>query len=296
MPTTVPYVSAAAFTAHPTYLDLDDLRAGDNSSLDQTSELTNVLLMSSQWADNYSEQTQLGAHQVTQNGRLRVDRDGNFKPHPHTSPVLSVTSFSYGRTPASLTPLSPLTPWIEDEGRLVTIPACGTGSSWSGTFGPVRPGAYLYTQWLYVAGWVATTLAATAIAGATSLEVADPAGILPGAVYRIWEPGYEESVTVSAAYVSPALTVPPTPTSIPLAAATINPHQAGHDFSGMTSDLRLAIINYGISQLMRPDTAAEDSYPDTRNASGTRQQDSRQDGSGLVAEAERIIDKYRRIC
>ena len=63
----------------------------------------------------------------------------------------------------------------------------------------------------------------------------------------------------------------------------------------MPSELRLAVINYAISQLMRPDTAAEDAYPDTHHASGTRQADSRQDGSGLVAESERILEKYRRI-
>lgn len=293
---TAPYVSTAAFTAHPTYLDLDDLRSGSSSSSDQTAELNNILLMSSQWADNYAEQ-QLGAHIVTQNTRARADRSGCLRLHLDIRPYLSLVQIGYGYTPTALTTLTAPAVWVEDNN--IVVPLSG-GTPWSGSlqFGSPVAGGELFVQAVYAAGWVATQLATSAAASVTSITVADPTGILPGQQYRIWEPGSEETVTVSPSWVPPTVTMPPvapTATAVTLAAPTLFAHATGQDFSGMPADLRLAVINYGISQLMRPDTAAEDSYPDTHLSSGTRQADSRQDGSGLVAEAERIIDKYRRI-
>ena len=88
---TVPYVSTAAFTAHPTYLDLDDLRSGAISAADQTAELNNLLLMASQWADNRCDQP-LRAHTKVQNCRARIDRNGNLKVHPDHTPVRAVGS------------------------------------------------------------------------------------------------------------------------------------------------------------------------------------------------------------
>lgn len=292
-----PYVSIMAFKAHPTYLDLDDLRSGSSSEGDQDAELANILLMASDWCDNYAEQ-QLGAHQVVQNCRGRIDRTGALKLHLDESPYLALTQLGYGYTPTSLTVLASPPVWVQNNNLAVTI---GGGSGpWSGSlqFGAGAPGSELYVQVAYTAGWVGTQLSAASIAGATSVTVADPTGIVPGGRYRIWDPGAEETVTVSTSWVPPALTVPaspPAPTAVTLASATAFAHSAGHDFSGWPSELRLAVINYAISQLMRPDTSAEDAYPDTHMASGTRQADSRQDGSGLVAESERVLERFRRV-
>jgi hypothetical protein len=153
----------------------------------------------------------------------------------------------------------------------------------------------VFVQLTYTAGWVATQLTASALAGATTLTVADPTGILPGQSYRIWEPGFEEDVTVATSWVPPAASAPIAPTSVTLASPTTFAHAAGHDVSGMPSDMRLAVTNYAVSALMRPDTSHEDSYPDTPLSSGTRQKDPRQDGSGLVKEAERILSRYQRV-
>lgn len=286
-------MSAASFTAHPTYLDLDDLRYGDGSAADQTAQLVDLLLMSSAWADGYNEQP-LSAHQHVQNLRTRCGRDSTIKVHADHSPVISVSSFAYGYTPTAMTTVSNPTVWMEDGANLVlTIGAAGP---WSGSlqFGTPSAGAPLYTQVTYTAAFVATVLTAPCGSAASSIQVMDPTGIMPGSPYRIWEPGAEETVTVSSTFVPPAVTVPPVPTSIPLAAPTLSAHTAGHDFTNMDHDVRLAIVNYTIAQLLRPDTAAEDAYPDSRMASGTRQNDSRKDGSGLIDEAERLLDRFRR--
>lgn len=291
----IPYVSAAAFKAHPTYLDLDDLRSGSNLDSDQTAELVNLLLMASDWADNRANQN-LGAHVVTQNCRARFDRNGNLKISAENTPVISVLSVGYGWTPTALTTISAASAWIED-GRNIVIPLGGGGGAWSGSlqFGSPVAGGEVFVQLVYVAGWVATQSPVASLAGASTLTVADPTGILPGQSYRIWDPGAEEDVTVSPTWTPPAATVPIVPASVTLATPTVSAHAAGHDFSGMPSDMRLAVTNYAVSALMRPDTAHEDSYPDTRLSPGTRQRDPRQDGSGLVAEAERILSRYQRV-
>lgn len=292
-----PYVSTAEFQAHPTYLDLDDLRSGDLAQADQTVELNNVLLMSSGMADRYCEQP-LAAHVVVQNTRARADRYGNLKLHPDHTPVLSFLSVAYGSTPTSLTTFAdPSGVWIED-GRNIVVPLSTGGlGPWSGAlqFGSPSAGCELYVQLACVAGWVATALAADAVQGATGLTVLDPTGILPGATYRVWEPGVEEFVTVSTTYVPSVVAVPPSPTSIPLAAATASAHKAGMGFSSLPPEAHTAVINFAVAQLLRPDTAKEDVYPDTRYSSGTRRDDPRQDGSGLVAEAERLLRPLRRI-
>lgn len=289
-----PYVSVGSFKAHPTYLDLGDLRYGDPSSTDQDAQLNDLLLMSSAWADGYCEQP-ISAHQNTQNLRTRFGRDGTLKIHPDHTPVIAVSSVGYGYTPTTLTTISNPGVWSEDERNLV-IQIGGSTSPWSGSlqFGPPTGGYPVYAQLVYAAGFVATTLAATAAAGVSALLVTDPTGVQPGSVYRIWEPGAEESVTVSSAFVPPPVTVPPVATSVPLATPTLFAHATGQDFTNMHNDTRLAIVNYTVAQLLRPDTAAEDSYPDTRMASGTRQTDSRKDGSGLIDEAERLLERLRR--
>lgn len=292
----IPYVSAASFKAHPTYLDLDDLRSGSASDADQTAELVNLLLMASDWADNRCSQN-LGAHTAVQNCRSRIDRYGNLKIHADNNPVLSVTSVGYGWSPTALTTISATSAWVED-GRQVVIPISGGGGgAWSGSlqFGSPAIGGEVFVQLTYTAGWVATQLSADALAGATTLTVADPTGIVPGGMYRIWEPGFEEDVTVSPTWTPPAATVPIVPAAVTLASPTLFAHSSAHDFSGMPSDMRLAVTNYTVSALMRPDTAVEDAYPDTPLASGTRQTDPRRDGSGLVAEAERILSRYQRV-
>lgn len=292
---TVPYVSTAAFTAHPTYLDVDDLRSGSTSAADQTAELNNVLLMASQWADNRCN-LPLAAHTAVQNCRARVDRWGNLKLHAEHIPVLSLSTVGYGWTPTTLTTTSAAGAWVED-GRVIVYPLGGATGPWSGSlqFGTPLPGGEVFVQLTYTAGWVATQTAAASLVGATSLTVSDPTGIMPGGQYRLWEPGAEETVTVSTSWTPPAVTVPPAATAVPLAAPTLFAHASGHDVSGMPADMRLAVINYAVSTLMRPDTAAEDAYPDTSLASGTRRNDPRQDGSGLVAEAERILSQYGRV-
>ncbi|MFD0032531.1 hypothetical protein ACFVJK_30540 [Streptomyces sp. NPDC127172] len=276
-----PYVTAAEFAAHPTYLDLQTLRSGIMDPAAQTAELTNVLLMSSAWADDVCNQP-LGAHRVDLSTQGRLDGDGNLIVFPSDRPVLSVAAVSYGSTLSRMAYV-PTPAARVDKNQTIIIPVGG-----------VVPRGRVWVDITYTAGWASTCLTSDATAGATTLTVADPTGILPGASYRLWEPGSEETVTVSPTWTPPAVTTAPAPVAVPLAAPTVHAHTGGAGWSGMPADMRLAVVNYTTAQLMRPDTAAEDSYPDTALSAGTRENDSRKDGSGLVREAERILANYAR--
>ncbi|MFJ4787564.1 hypothetical protein [Streptomyces sp. NPDC088794] len=277
MPAT-PYVTAAEFAAHPTYLALDNLRQDTSDPAAQTAVLTNILLMASEWADGECNQP-LGAHVVTRSQRARCDRDGNLLLVANHFPVLSVLAVAYGPRPTDLADVADLSGAWTEERRLVRLPIGGARS---------MSGPGYYVRWTFIAGRATTLINADATSGATALTVADPTGILPGEAYRLWEPGAEEIVVVADDYEPPAPTPAPQPTAIPLAAPTRNDHLLGFSFTGMSADVRLAITSYAASVLLRPDTAGEDEFPDN-NASSTRSKDSRPTGLGLVKEARRIL-------
>lgn len=292
MPTT-PYVSAAAFRAHPTYLDTDGLRVGDPSAADQTAALTTLLLEASAWADNECDQP-LGAHIRVQRCRAMVDRAGNLKWHADHGPVIAVNSVGYGLAPTALTTVAGTGAWVENDTNIV-LPIGGQNTAWSGSlqFGlPLSGEVFLLAN--VTAGHVATILAGASLAGVTTLTVTDPTGVVPGGEYRIWEPGTEETVTVSPTWAPPDPTAPVVPTAVLLAAPTVNAHEDGHDFSSLPADARNAIVQKVTATLMRPDSTAEDEFPNTALGSDTRRNDPR-NGTGLIAEAARTLASYGRV-
>lgn len=288
---TLPYVTVAAFRAHPTFLDSLHLRPGDSSAADQDAELRNVLLMASAWADNYVEmsadgQGTLTAHVRTESARLRLSRDGTVRYRPDHHPVTAVTALSYGYTPGNLTPVTDFSnTWIE-KGRTI-VSFLGYGASLGPfQFGPPLVASELYTTWTYTAGYANTLLAADAVAGATSIQVADATGVAAGTVLRLWDPGVEEAVTVAAGYTSG--------TTLPLTAPLANAHTAGAGVSALPPDVHLAVILYAAALLQRPDSEAEDTFPSTQVRPNARVGGGH-DGSGLVTEAERLLEPYRRV-
>lgn len=295
---TEPYVMPVEFKAHPTFLDLGNLRSGSSSQAEQDAELYNILLRASSWADNFVSAGGFKAHTVVEQCRTSVDGDGRLRLTPSDIPALSVQQVAYGASPTLITTLTNPTVWIED-GRQVIVELAGA-SSWSGSlqFGP-PVGRMAFVQWAYTAGYATTTLAATATASAASITVTDPtglvgpSGILPGTTLRIWNPGKEEAVTVASTYT-------PGSTTVPLTAALKNTHTytagpgSAIGVSALPADAHLAVINAAVCLLARPDSLAEDSYPDTGMTTSTRDADPRHEGMGLLLEAKRILRSYRR--
>jgi hypothetical protein len=294
---TTPFVQVGAFKAHPTFLDLLNLRSGSSSLADQTEQLNEILLEASFWVDNHCEQP-LEAHVQVENERTKTNRYGQLIHKPWHTPVVSLTSVSTGTTPNALTALDVTTSWIED-GREIVITSGPLNLSTN--VGPLQFGTFTYntqffTQWTYVAGYTNTVLSATATSGTSSIQVADATGIIAGQVLRILDPGSREAVTVANGFV-PATG----PATVPLAAAL----QFTHTFvagtgnaigvSALPPDIHLATIMLGVAIcLRRTDTPANTAFPGSlARPSATSGQ--RQAGEPLIDEALRTLEPYRRV-
>jgi hypothetical protein len=289
IPITVPYVTVASFRASPTFLDSKTLNVGSVAAADQDAELYNQLLKASSWASNTVCNMPLHAHANSENLRLRPDRNGLIKFLASDAPVRAVTAFSYGYNPGAgnLRAVTDLTSqWIEGDAQVVFSFGLGSAGFNSLQFGPAY-GSELFTTWGYVAGFANTTLTNAPIAGASSLLVKDPTGIYAGDTLRIWEPGKEEAVTVGPAYVAGA-------TTLPLTAPLINAHTIGAGISGFPPDILQAVTNYAVALLMRPDSMAEDQFPDNAPPATARARDPRKNAGGLVAEALSLLRSYVR--
>lgn len=296
---TLPYVTTASFKAYPTFLNVMNLRPGDASLSDQDDELYNILLKASAMADSYVEfgvssgaaaTGTLTAHTRTENVRLRTRNDGRISYHPNHVPVTALTALSTGVSPNNLTPVTDLTNfWIEDGRQIVGYPGGVTSPGMALLqFGAVAVSADIYAQWTYTAGFSNTVLAASATAGATSIQVKDATGLVPGSVLRIWDPGAEEAVTVAPGYTSG--------TSLPLTSPLANAHTntVPTGVSGLSADIHLAVMLYAVALLQRPGSSKKDSFPSTTVKPNTSV-GSGHDGSGFVLEAEHLLEPLRRV-
>lgn len=292
---TLPYVTTASFKAYPTFLDLQNLRSGNNVAADQDAELFNELLKSAAWVDNVTQMSAgdgtLSAHSRVENTRLRVARDGRISYHPDHNPVTAVTALSLGTSPNQLAPVTDLTNlWVEDGVQIVGWPGGGAAPGMAALqFGAPVTTNDVYAQWTYTAGYANTLLGAAVLAGVSAITVADATGITKGTVLRIWDPGKEEAVTVSAAYVGG--------TALPLTAGLKNAHDPAATpigVSAVPADVHLASILHTCHLLQRPDSDAEDTYEGTTARPNAGTGGTGRSGSRFLADALALLGPYSR--
>lgn len=298
---TAGYLTPDQFRAFPTWLDLDNLVPGGVEAL-QDDELADVLLTASRWADNVCENMRLSAHYVQgENQVTRVSGAGRAYLRPRDIPLRAITAISFGWDPAAMTAdaLPDSSMWVEDGRRVSFRPGGSSGTTFTGPavqFGArFAPEARVYVSWSYVAGYPVTTMQAVT-QGATSVTLADPTGVLPGDVLRIYDIGFTEALTVAATYVPQNPTVPPTPTAVPLAAGTQFAHDNGTGVTGMPRDILQAVICYTIALLMREDVSAEE--PQSAFGPAARTSGSGGRGGiagGLINDAEVLLAPYRPV-
>ena len=312
-PLTVPYVSVAEFRATPTWLDTADL-IESGSGPQQDAELFNVLLRASAWADSFCGQ-QLGAHSEVDQLRVRVDRNGLAYIHPANYPVRQVTGLAFGSDFQNLTALTDLTQvWVEDQQGIVVsmLPLKG---SFAGTlqFGTIpQSSTYMFVQVSYVAGYVSTTLSATAAAGSSSISVVNPTGIsappssgvlgitLPGTTLRIWDPlnpavptGGEEAVKVAAGYSNGSSTVN-------LVSPTANLHTVGTGPGGqvqvseMPATVHQAVVDMAVALMLREDTAGDEPFAGETFGPAAKRSKHGGQSAGLLDHAYELLEPFRR--
>jgi len=292
-----PYLTPAMFRAFPTWMDTDNLIPGGVSAL-QDDALADALLAASDWAAGELESMPLHGHVVSgENQRAVLKSSGRAYVRPEHIPLRSVISLSWGADPSNMqaVPLPDSSMWFEDSRRMSFAPGGGI-TQFRGPalqFGPRAgmPGT-LYVTWSYVAGFPSTVISAVT-SGASSVTVADPAGILPGDVLRIYDPGISEALTVASSYVPAVPTIPATPTAIPLAASTAHAHAGGTGITGMPRKALQAVIAYTVALLMREDVSAEEPASPFGPAARTTGSERGGQAAGLVNDARRWLAPYR---
>lgn len=285
----IPFVTVATFKAHPTFLDLNNLRFGSVVQADQDAELNDCLLMASAYVENFCNQP-IQAHIQTDNRRLYADRRGRLFLYPDHSPVRTVLSYSYGSSIGQVTSINTPSCFIED-GRQIIVELAGANVSWSGAlqFGAPATTQELYTSSTYVAGYANATVVGAPNVGATSITVSNPTGIFASDTLRIWEPGKEESVVVGSGWAGQS-TSPFTSAAIPVS-ATAFAHVNGAGVTGFDSDLMLATIYLTVDGLQRWGTSSAN-WPGARVKSATGKKT--QDASAWEQKAMRLLLTYRR--
>lgn len=234
---TVPYLTLEEYKAAPTAIDLDNLVFNSQDPEIQDNELRNVIARASSWMDTFCNQV-LGATVETEQQRSRYSGDGSIRFHPRFSPIVALTEFNYGY-PTNMATLGDCSiAWIED--MEIIIPNANLGN-WTSqgplSFGSYNggPGNQVFLNYTYVAGYTNTTLASNAVAGTSSIIVANGTGIIAGQMLTLYDGMNTELITVASTYVFGA-------TSVPLTRPLVNAHALGASVSALPPAIKEAAI------------------------------------------------------
>lgn len=241
-----PYVSVpeVQFSATAAALDLTNL-VPDGNAQAQEDSLYELIVRASSKIDTYTmgKYGTLNATSNTENGRYRINRQGQFAVHPSFSPILEVTNFTWGTImgQAFSVPLSASNCWIERDHIIVQVGGSAGGLAYSGINALsyiANPGDGLaFCTWTYVNGWANTFLSAPVSALGTSVPVTDPTGIYPLMNLTIWDGSSDEYVQVAGTYDGVSST-------IPLANPLAHNHASGANISALHASVKQACIHF----------------------------------------------------
>jgi len=206
-----PYLTLAEYKSAPTAVDYNNLVVDSADPTVQDAELANVIARASSWIDTYCNQV-LGATLETEQQRSRLRPDGTIAVHPRYFPVISIENFWYGVYPNQLVQYpDPSQGWVEDNTFIIPYSAGNLSYSSQGPleFGmPAVPRSLVYCRYDYISGYPSVLLNANVSAGASSIVVAPPDGIVAGTHMTIFDGGFTETVEVDSSYVYGSTTVP----------------------------------------------------------------------------------------
>ena len=230
------YVTTQEYRNSPSSLDIDNLVVGGNAEA-QDAELRAVILRASSFLDEFLNQN-LNASTQVETQRTRFQSNGFLAIHPNQNPIISLEAFQYGAVPGQLSALTDLSStWFEDQQFIV--PTSNLTLTWSSqgplSFGGMgaTPNVQIYCQYTYTAGYV-NNLIVEAIAGESTMTV-DPTGVQAGNVFRIYDGGKSEFVTVDSTYVYGD-------SVIPLTRPLSHTHTAGITFGNMPNAIKQATL------------------------------------------------------
>jgi hypothetical protein len=280
------YLTVQEYKNAPTSIDYDNLVVGGNATA-QDAELKNVILRASSYMDEYLNQNVV-ANRATETQRVRLNNSGYIALHPNQSPIISLESFYYGGAPTNLIPVNdPSQCWFEEQ--QIIIPLSQMATTWSSQ-GPLAFGAgiggsnQIFAKYTYVAGFANTTVV-SGTAGASTIVVADPIGIIPGEMLRISDGASSETVYVSSTYTYGSAT-------ITLVSPLVYTHAAGAAIGNMPNAIKQACILITTAFIkIRGDNSLTMNI--TTQPQGSIPGSARYGGE--ISMALSMVDKYRRI-
>lgn len=230
---TTPYLTVQEYKDAPTALQANNLIAGNADQAAQDAELANVILRASAWIDRTCHQS-LNAQVRTESKKVVLGRGAELSFMPNNSPIISLSSLAYGGNPNALNTVDDCSlAWID--GRNVNYPASALPNWLSSTALPSYGGGMRYIRYSYTCGYVNSMIGADVIATATSLTMANPAGVLPSQTLVIADGVNSEQVSVSSSYVFGA-------SPITLSAPLAHNHKAGIAIYSMPASIKEAAI------------------------------------------------------
>lgn len=233
-----PYITVDEYKQAPTAIDYDNLVSWSTDPAVQNAELANNIARASSWVDTYCNQVLAATTEVEQ-GRARLRSDGMIAIHPEYFPIVALTAFSYGITPNDMVQYpDPSQGWVEKQEFILPYTSANIMYSSQGPlqFGlPAIPRAQVYCQYTYISGYANTLLSANYTAGATTITVDNPVGIVAGTRMTIYEGLSTETVTVAPSYVFGSNTVP-------LASGLVYNHTQGFAVSALPPAVKEATI------------------------------------------------------
>lgn len=197
-----PYLTLDEFKNAPTAIDISNLVFNSQDPDTQDAELSNVIARASSWIDTYCNQV-LAATTESENMRARITKDGTLRVHPRYNPIIALLAFSYGNPTSQMNTVpDPSIAWIEDQQIIIPCGNLGFNYSTQGPlqFGlPASPRMEVFINLQYVAGYANTTIV-SAVAGQSTLVVADSTGITAGSSLRIYDGFNSELITVASTH------------------------------------------------------------------------------------------------
>jgi hypothetical protein len=280
------YITVQEYKNAPTSIDYDNLVVGGNATA-QDAELKNVILRASSYMDEYLNQNVV-ANRATETQRVRLNNMGYIALHPNQSPIISLESFYYGGSPTNLVAVpDPSQCWFEEQQILIPLSQMATTYSSAGplAFGPGIGGSnQIFTKYTYVAGFANTTVV-SGTAGASTIVVADPVGIIPGEMLRISDGASSETVYVSSTYTYGSAT-------ITLVSPLLYTHAAGAAIGNLPNAIKQACILITTAFIkIRGDNSLTMNI--TTQPQGSIPGSARYGGE--IAMALQMVDKYRRV-
>lgn len=278
------YLTVDEYIAAPTSIDIDNLVVNGNAAA-QRAELKNVILRASSYMDEYFNQN-LVATQNVETQRVRMTPQGYISLHPFHNPIVSLEAFSYGVNPNQLYSFDPSLAWFEDQQIIIPMPQLLNDWTSQGPlqFGLPPVGGQIFAKYTYVAGYVNTTIV-SAVAGDSSLVVANHEGIIAGCMLRIYDGYKSQTVFVDESYVYGS-------TTVPLTAPLLHDHAAGVAIGNLPNAIKEACILITTAFLKaRGDGSMTMGI--TPRPQGTTRGAERYGKE--IALALDMVDKYRRI-